>query len=59
MNSFSTKQRIFGTIGLTVIVLVIVGFVGYRSAHRLNEAMAYNYDNYFIASTWISEAVLK
>ena len=59
MNSLSTKQRIFGTIGLLIVVLTIVGVLGYRSSGKLNEAIAYNYDNYFVAEVYLGEIISK
>lgn len=57
MNSLTTKQRIFGTITLLVAVLLIVGLVGYRSASKLNDALAFNYDNYFTAEMWLGDLI--
>jgi methyl-accepting chemotaxis protein len=59
MNSLSTKQRIFGTIGLLVSVLAVVGFLGYRSAYKLNDAIAFNYDNYFVAEVLVGEIISR
>ena len=55
MNSLSTKQRIFGTIGLLIAILAAVGTLGYRSAHKLDDAIAFNYDNYFVAEVLLGK----
>jgi methyl-accepting chemotaxis protein len=59
MGSFSTKQRILGTIGLLIAVLLAVGSVGYFSSRKLNAALAFNYDNYFVAEAWVAEIISR
>lgn len=59
MNALSTKRRILGTIGLLVIVLLAVGLIGYRSSSKLNDALAFNYDNYFVAQSWVAEIISR
>ena len=55
MNSLKTKHRIFGTISLLASVLLVVAMIGYRSANKLNDALAFNYDNYFTAEVFLGE----
>lgn len=59
MSALSTRQRILGTIGLLVVVLLAVGIMGYRNSSKLNDALAFNYDNYFIAQTWVAEIIVR
>jgi methyl-accepting chemotaxis protein-1 (serine sensor receptor) len=59
MGSLSTKQRILGTIGLLIAVLVAVGAVGHVSSRKLNDALAFNYDNYFVAESQIAEIISR
>ena len=59
MNSLSTKQRILGTIGLLIALLLAVGVMGHQSARKLNDALAFNYDNYFVAEAQIAEIISR
>lgn len=56
-SNLSVKTRLFATLAFLSAMTMTVGFVGYRTANRVNGDMQYSYDNYFTAEAALGELI--